>query len=304
MGHDSSQQIPLLATVGKLARGAARRLAYDSRRALVSAAAELLGVDLLGAAYYRLGILRWQDLTVSGELRLLKEVLTPYLRSIGRIPVLFDVGANVGDYAMTLRQHWPEAAIHAFEPNPTPFEAAQTKTANASIALHQMGMAAETGTATLFLPQADEASALGTLHQAVLTDLHKLDDPRSVPIELSSIDDFCQSNGIDYIDLLKIDTEGTELEVLKGATRMLANSRIGMIQFEFNEMNVCSRIFLRDYYELLDGFTFYRLSEDRLVPLGTYSPRHEIFQFQNILAIEKESHRRLLQLGVVWPCPT
>src|SRR6185436_3522307 len=87
------------------------------------------------------------------------------------------------------------------------------------------------------------------------------------------------------VDFLKIDTEGNELKVLKGAQSLLQKNAIRAIQFEFNEMNVVSRVFLRDFYDILAGYTFYRLLPDGLLPLGRYSARNEIFAFQNIFAV-------------------
>jgi len=65
----------------------------------------------------------------------------------------------------------------------------------------------------------------------------------------------------------------------------LSARRIGLIQFEFNELNVLSRVFLKDFYDLLPGYSLYRMDTDRLHPLGDYSPINEIFRYQNILAI-------------------
>ncbi len=86
---------------------------------------------------------------------------------------------------------------------------------------------------------------------------------------------------------MKLDTEGHELEVLKGATGLISQDAIGVIQFEFNEMNVLSRVFLRDFYRLLEGYYMYRLDSNRLVPLYRYSSENEIFRFQNFVAFNK-----------------
>ena len=96
-----------------------------------------------------------------------------------------------------------------------------------------------------------------------------------------------QKNNISTIDLLKIDTEGFELEALEGAKQLLSENRISMIQFEFNEVNIIKRRFLKDFNTILTGFDFYRLDENKLIPLNEWQPIHEIFMFQNILAIRK-----------------
>ena len=95
-------------------------------------------------------------------------------------------------------------------------------------------------------------------------------------------------NFANHIDLLKIDTEGFELEVLLGASEMLTEKKITIIQFEFNEVNIVQRRFLKDFYNLLPKYDFYRLDEQRLIPLGSWEPKHEIFMFQNIVAIRRE----------------
>jgi hypothetical protein len=104
---------------------------------------------------------------------------------------------------------------------------------------------------------------------------------------MTTVDKFCKEKGVDRIDLLKIDTEGCELQVLKGAQEMLSGGYIKVIQFEFGECNVFSRVFLRDFYEVLAGFRLFRLDSERLVPLPAYEPTNEIFRFQNIIAINK-----------------
>jgi len=64
-------------------------------------------------------------------------------------------------------------------------------------------------------------------------------------------------------------------------------NNIDIIQFEFNEMNIISRVFLKDYYELLPQYNFYRISSKYLIPMPIYKTENEIFKFQNILAINK-----------------
>jgi hypothetical protein len=68
---------------------------------------------------------------------------------------------------------------------------------------------------------------------------------------------------------------------------MLKENKIKIIQFEFNEPNVANRVFLKDFYQLLPNFSFYRIKIGGLIPLGEYNSKNEIFRYQNILAINK-----------------
>ena len=105
------------------------------------------------------------------------------------------------------------------------------------------------------------------MHRDVIVDLHGRKDVTADEIEVVSLDEFCGARGIPRIDFLKLDTEGHEFAVLKGVALIPSEGRIRAIQFEFNEMNIVTRVFLKDFYALLEGFAFYRLEQDRLLPL-------------------------------------
>src|SRR5262249_23401008 len=59
---------------------------------------------------------------------------------------------------------------------------------------------------------------------------------RSEPIELIAMDDWCAENAIDRVDLFKLDTQGSELDVLRGAERTLASVSVVQTEVEFNPM--------------------------------------------------------------------
>ena len=116
------------------------------------------------------------------------------------------------------------------------------------------------------------------------------DASSSWDISVTTLDAFVAERGIERIDLLKVDVEGGELEVLRGATDTLQRKMINAIHFEFNETNVVSRVFMKDFYEMLPDYDFYRMLPDGLVPMGIYYPIiAEIFAYQNIAAINRKN---------------
>jgi FkbM family methyltransferase len=62
-------------------------------------------------------------------------------------------------------------------------------------------------------------------------------EPRQLQVRCTTLDRFCFERGVKQIDVLKIDTEGFDLEVLKGASSMLAQQAIKFIYFEFNDIS-------------------------------------------------------------------
>jgi len=134
----------------------------------------------------------------------------------------------------------------------------------------------------------DLSSQHSSLYKEVLIDLHRAEHLEVIEFKSTTLDEFCETNKIDFIDLLKIDTEGHEWDVLLGARRMLSERRIQFIQFEFNEMNVIARVFLKDFYDLLKDYRIYRLDSNRLIPLFEYSSANEIFRFQNFVAVSDQ----------------
>jgi FkbM family methyltransferase len=229
-----------------------------------------------------MGLFNYYSLEASGE----RHFLLRYLRE-RKQPVVFDVGANVGDYTAEVRALNPEARIICFEPHPKTF---QTLVANAkNIEAHNVGVGSESGVLSFY----DHVNGDGSVHasfvKGVIENIHH-DQAVERTVPVTTLDEFCRANGIEEIDLLKIDTEGYELEVLKGARKLLQHARIGAIHFEFNEMNTVSRAFFKDFLEALPNYDIYRMLRDGVVSMNDYVPvTHEIFGFQNILALPKKA---------------
>jgi hypothetical protein len=119
-------------------------------------------------------------------------------------------------------------------------------------------------------------------------------DVVSFDVELTTIDRFCAEHSLKQVDLLKIDVEGFERSVLEGASEMLARRAVRVIQFEFNEMNLLSGTTMDDIQALLGGYSIHRLLYDgSLLPLDSAPTlRRNLFSFQNIVALRRDSERR------------
>jgi len=204
-------------------------------------------------------------------------------------PVFFDVGANVGEYALILREYFSKAEIHCFEPVKSTYDKLVENTRDSVINLHNIGFSDKVGTGEIFNTVNSNNTEVASIYKDVFSGVfHDHDELVPMEFQMDTIDNFCRSNNIINIDFLKIDVEGHELSVLKGAADMLLNKGIKIIQFEINTHNVYSRVFLNDFYQILPDFEFYRILPDELIKIGPYNPQNEIFTLQNIVAFRKD----------------
>ena len=213
-------------------------------------------------------------------------------RCAGRSPpfVVFDVGANTGVYTRAILSVFDQAAeIWCFEPSESAFRLLEADIGHVdAVHLRRLGLSDEEGDATLYSP--GEASKLGSLYDTGRR-LERLGMSVALAerVALTTVDRFLAAEGIQRVDLLKVDVEGHELKVLQGARQSLASDRIDAIQFEFSAANVESRTFFRDFYELLTPrFSLYRVLQDGLQPIDQYKEAYEVFKrATNYLALAR-----------------
>jgi len=213
------------------------------------------------------------DPATNGEFRLLNE--------LPNTPVVFDVGAHHGDYAAAVLDRRPNATVHCFEPSEEPFEILEGRLGERA-RLHRIALSDRAGARTLYGDRV--GSPMGSLFHR---DLRWLDLETDIEeeVETQTLDDVCAAEGVDQIDLLKVDAEGAEYLVLLGSQQMLGEGRIGRVMFEYGGTALDSHFFLRDFYRILDGFTLYRVLPDGVLPLGPYGVHLELAEYSNYLAV-------------------
>ena len=229
------------------------------------------------------------DLRETGEIEALHYVKSR-LQGIER-PVIFDVGANVGDYArLCLRILGPRCVVHAFEPSAATFETLSGTIDAADgdrLRAHRLGFSDAEREETLYSP--GDQSTLASLH--ALDPLDQAPKERREQVRLTTIDAFCNRESIDRIDFLKLDIEGHEYPALLGARGMLDEGRVKCLQFEFGENNVGSRTFLRDFADLLGGrYRMYRIVPGGLMPWTYRGGASEIFATMNYFCELRGDH--------------
>lgn len=245
-----------------------------------------LNLGLLRLAVHGIGFGNLSAGRISpGEDRLVRRLVT-----IPNLHVL-DVGAYEGEYSTRLRRLSPTAKVWAFEPNPTTYQRLYEVAAKEGFTAIKAGMSDRPGKLRLYdyhenLDRAGSSHA--SLYGEVFERIHHA-PAETVEVDLMTVDAFIEGQGIPHLNLLKVDAEGHELAILRGAREAITSHRVDIVQFEVNEMNVMSRVFFKDFYDVLPEFVFYRMVHDGLAPIGPYQPRtHELFFLQNVVAIRDD----------------
>ena len=187
----------------------------------------------------------------------------------------------------------PSAEIHCFEIVPdTARQLIQRFSASPTVRVAQVGLLDAPGEAQVFhYPDAPTVSSLVAFPRTRV--------PEQVSATVSTGDRYCDEVGVEHIDLLKVDTEGTELSVLRGFERRLSDRRVAVIQFEYGLTSIITHDLLQDFFEYLGRFG-YRVGKlyPNYVDFGPYDlSRHEDFIGPNYVAV-LESRADLIGLLV------
>lgn len=202
--------------------------------------------------------------------------------------VVFDIGANRGEWSTALYRllDSKDVRFYLFEPSQTCYAALQAL-ANPQFELVCAAVGAVSGSGILYTPE--PGSPYASLTPRRDTWYTFPGDPYQEAVPIITVDDFIAENGLSEVDLMKIDVEGHELSVLKGAQTALAEGRIRALTFEFGSGHVNTRTFFRDFWDLLvpRGYALYRIAPGAIVlPIQDYYEDLEYFRgVSNYLAL-------------------
>jgi FkbM family methyltransferase len=244
---------------------------------------EFYGINMFiyKLALHGIGILNYESDEISGEKVFLKNIFAGM-----ESPTIVDVGANIGEYSKKICLNSSNPTIYALEPHPGNFQKLEENIERRNVTTIRKACGGVEKKVNLFDYEEGGSSHASTV-EGVINKIHKK-EKQKVKVDMITLDRLIKNKDIDTIDLLKVDTEGNEIEVLKGAKKAIERNVIKCIQLEFNEMNVESRTFAKDFVEYLRRYKIFRMLPNGLVELGEYRPvEYEIFAFQNIVAIHE-----------------
>jgi len=151
------------------------------------------------------------------------EIKQTYETILGRGPrLILDVGANYGTHSLLFLVHGVRTV--SFEPNPNCHESIRELCAANGVmpVLEPVAVGASEGTIELWFPEREEW--LGTTDPATRDRLQAETSVAKLTVPLVTVDGYVDARGLTP-DVIKIDTEGSDLQVLQGAERTLARCR-------------------------------------------------------------------------------
>jgi len=141
--------------------------------------------------------------------------------------IVFDVGANIGQSALHYNKILKNPKIYSFEPVKSTYDQLVSNTKELSnVACFNFALGSEEKLLEITL---SNESGYNSLKKEVFS---KFESSVKELIQVKIIDCVAASLGIDKIDILKIDTEGFDLEVIKGSINLLKERKVKYIYCE------------------------------------------------------------------------
>jgi len=259
--------------------------------------------------FVRLGRFLWMrarldgpnDMARNGEL-LLQRSVSKALANQPSVSII-DVGANVGAWSQHMLANLEQnhgltgVSIYLFEPAPVAFATLEREFAKsplqATVRCQQVAISDSNGETSFQL--------FGPTHG--INTLRPLDGEvvaESIEVPCATLDAVFEREGLQHVDLVKVDTEGNDLNVLRGAEESLRRGRIDYIQFEYNHRWIAFRCFLKDAFELAEqhGYRLGKLTPHGVEPYSRWHPELESFCEGNYLMWRKSLPKGLPEV----PC--
>jgi FkbM family methyltransferase len=150
------------------------------------------------------------------------------------IKIVFDVGANEGQTAIPARKAFPNARIYCFEPHLPTFGRLQANLCDHEILTFPVALSDREGELPFFVYATPGG---GTHVNSIVPDapfpVHYAFKSQRQIVHSRTLDCFCRDYSVEHIDVLKLDTEGSELMALHGAEQMLRAGRIVFVYVEY-----------------------------------------------------------------------
>ena len=203
--------------------------------------------------------------------------------------VVFDLGANEGNFTAEVLERIPNAEVHCFEPNPRTFKRLQARFAGESrVILNELAVGDAEGTLTLY----DYSGSSGSQHASLLKETFQdifASETQTDSVRVITVDTYLAEHAVSRIDFFKVDVEGFEQSVFAGMQGALGSGQVGIVQFEFNAHNAVTGLTLYKIARIFKNHGLYRLLPNGIYAIKSgslaYNPFIEVFYYSNYALI-------------------
>jgi FkbM family methyltransferase len=227
----------------------------------------------------------WRGYYSLEELLVLEKLLRPS-------DIFFDIGANTGEFTLFAAKRLQSGQVYAFEPASHMYNKLSMHAERNSLShvhLFKLALADSEGETLLYSPTINFSD--GSVHNGIgslFSGRFRQSTEHQEVIRLTTLDRFVQEHGVPHIDLMKIDVEGAELQVLRGAEQVIRRS-LPRIIIEIDKRNIQrSGYDTRDIIRFLHEIAYDLHTISRSGTLIPFDDRN-VQEWQNVLCTPRSN---------------
>jgi FkbM family methyltransferase len=209
------------------------------------------------------------------------------------VKYFYDVGANIGDYSKEILKI-PNSNVTAIEPlNECYIELLKIKK-NYPDRFTVINIALSNTKKRDFIYFADEKSELASIEKKInQINFFKNYNTKKKIIQIDTLDNIFKKNKNRRLDFLKIDTEGNEKKVLEGASTLIKNKIVKIIQLEFNLHHLTTKDTIFGISDYLKNYLVFQLNliNGKLLKIDPANPLSNLYYLSNFIFIEKDFYK-------------
>lgn len=172
-----------------------------------------------------------------------KEIFDTVASLVSQEPIIVEAGAFDGKDSVLMSDYWKLGHIYSFEPVPELYAKAIEKTKDRpNVSIYQKALADKNGFADFYVssfsgnPDKPTASSSLLAPTGHLSAWSGIKFKKKISVPTITLDTWAEKNKINHIDFIWLDTQGSELSILKSATRILQTVKAILIEVEFVEL--------------------------------------------------------------------